>query len=143
MLRDPRADAPRRRHGHGADSRRDGVRPEPGQAVLERLLARARPPRAVEQEHARAGGRRAARWPLQQRGGRQRAAVLAQRHAGRGYQRADGAAVLLLRVQPPDRLAETVGGRGDRPRVPGTGQADPFASKYVCPIFVGRPISGG
>lgn len=129
VLRSPRADAPRRRPGDRANHR-DRVRSEPDQAVLERGRSRARPPPTVEQEHGHACVCRA-RGPLEQRGDGQCATVPAQRNAGRKHQGAESPAVLLLRVQPPDRLAEAVGGRRDRRGVAGTGQADPVAFEYV------------
>lgn len=94
VLPDPRAVASDRFDDAGADFR---VRPQPDPAVLERVRAGARPPAAARQVHGSAGARHP-RGSLEQRGGGQRAVVSAQCDAGRGHQRAEGPAVLLLRV---------------------------------------------
>lgn len=109
---------------------RVGVREAPGAAVLERVRPVARPPPAVGQVHGPHGGRDP-RGPFHQLGRGQRIAVPAAHHVGHGHPEPEGAAVLLLRVQPPDRVAQTVGDRSQRAGLAGAGQADPVQFGYV------------
>jgi len=124
---DTRANAPTR-FDHAAAGVR--VRQKPHPAVLERVRPDTGPPAVAEQMHGRAG-RRHPRGPLDQHDRRQRAAVPAERHVGRGHKGAEGPAVLLLRVQSPERPAEAAGDRGQGSRILGTGQADAIAFGYV------------
>jgi len=94
MLPDARAGPSKRVRVAVADVR---VRPKPDPAVLGRHRPRARPPPVVDQVHGRAGGRDP-RGPLGERGGRQRTAVPAWRHAGRRRQATARPTMLLLRV---------------------------------------------
>lgn len=126
VLPDARAGPTQRVRVPVADVR---VRPTSDPAVLGRSRAHARPPPAVDQEHGRAGGRDP-RGPFGERGRGQRAAVPARRHAGRRHQGAAGPTLLLLRVQSPDRFAQTAGPGGPGPGVSGTGQADALAFRY-------------
>jgi len=94
MLPDARAGPSKRVRVAVTDVR---VRPTPDPAVLGLDRPRACPPPVVDQVHGRAGGCNP-RGPLRQRGGGQRAAVPAWRHAGRRRQGTAGPTMLLLRV---------------------------------------------